>query len=252
MKRFIIDDQDFSSEKVRLSGPEAHHAANVLRLKADDKVILVDGQGREFTAQVSATRRGAVDLEIIEQRPGLAEPPLHLTLGLGLLKADKMDLVIQKATELGLSALIPINTDRSTIRLSGQRAENRLERWQKISRQALKQCGRSKPVDIAPVTGLTEFLEISRQADLKIMIHPHQNDTNQPAWADLLAATPPVRSVAALVGPEGGFTRREAAEAGRAGFRILPFGPRILRSETAAIALIAVLGFELGDLINFS
>ena len=252
MRRFIIDHQDVSSGQIRLTESEARHAAKVLRLKADDNVILVDGKGQEYVARVIAIQRGQVDLEIIDHHSGLTESPLQFTLGLGLLKADKMDHVVQKATELGLTALIPIKTDRSTIRLSGERAENRVERWRKISRQALKQCRRSQPVDIAPVTHMMEFLEITSRFELKILLHPRLPGLTPPFWTEILAAEPPIRSVAALVGPEGGFSDNEAAEAERAGFQIMPFGPRILRSETAAVALIAVLGFELGDLINFS
>lgn len=252
MRRFVIDTQDISGEQVRLSGPEAHHAVNVLRLKVDDTVTLVDGQAMEYLARVVGIQRGKVDLEVVEQQQGLTESKLDLTLGLGLLKADKMDYVVQKATELGLSTLVPIASERSTIKLAGSREENRLERWRKISRQALKQCRRSRPVEINPITDLAGFLDITRQAELKLMLHPRLSDAPSPAWNDLLTAQPPSQSVAALVGPEGGFTENETAEARRTGFQILPLGPRILRSETAAIALIAILGFELGDLINFS
>ena len=252
MRRFVIDTQDMSDGRVKLSGSEAHHAANVLRLKVDDTVTLVDGRALEYIARVIGIQRGQVDLEIIEQQTGLAESGLDLTLGLGLLKADKMDYVVQKATELGLATLVPIASERSTIKLAGSREENRLERWRKISRQSLKQCRRSRPVEINPVTDLSGFLDITRQAELKLMLHPRLSDAPSPLWNDLLAARQSIRSVAALVGPEGGFTENETAEARRAGFEILPLGPRILRSETAAIAVIAILGFELGDLINFS
>ncbi|MEW5724344.1 MAG: 16S rRNA (uracil(1498)-N(3))-methyltransferase [Thermodesulfobacteriota bacterium] len=246
MRRFLIEQAPDRKGRLRLHGAEAHHARNVLRLGPGASVVLADGEGREYLARILAVDREGIDLEVLEERPDLAEPRLALTLGLGLLKADRMDLVVQKTTELGLKTLVPLRTARGESRLQGARAAARLERWNRISRQALKQCRRRQPLEIHAVTDLAGFLAASSPADLKIMLY-EGTEAGPDNWRLICDRRPRPEIIWALVGPEGGFTPDEVYSARQADFEILGLGPRILRAETAALALTSILGFEFGD-----
>ncbi len=248
MRRFLIEPVRIHAGRMRLTGSEAHHIRHVLRLALGDQVLLMDGQGGEFRSRIVRIQDLGVDLEVIDEQSTVAESKLTLTVGLGILKSNRMDLVIQKGTELGLSALIPLRTERTVVRLDTERAARRVERWREISRQAMKQCRRGRPVDIRPVTDLDNFLSMARADDLKIMLHEDMRYDNKLNLMKILRVNPGRRTASALVGPEGGFTRTEVAQAVDAGFKIVGLGPRILRSETAVMALISILGFELGDL----
>lgn len=251
MRRFLIDHKADCPGKARLEGLEAHHARNVLRLSTGDMVEVIDGQGFEYHCRIKAMHPDRVELDILAPKEAAAESELDFTLGLGLLKSDKMELVVQKGTELGLSGLVPIRAARSTVKLDEDRGKKRIERWKNISRQALKQCRRGRPVDIKPASDLKTFIASAENADLKIVLHiTNLNHGNN--WAQALSGFPRPRRVFGLVGPEGGFTEEEITMAVEAGFLVLGMGPRIMRAETAALALIAVLGFELGDLTNFT
>jgi len=248
MRRFFVPKEDILDGRAKLVGNEAHHALQVLRLKKGDLVLLVDGQGCEYPARLIAAGKDWAELRIENQQPALGEPPLDLTIGLALLKADRMDLVVQKGTELGLKCLIPVETARCTVRLDQVKTDKRLDRWRRIAQEAMKQCRRGLPLDVRPVMTLQEFLSGSAGMDLKIMLYEGLAGTGGGGWRSLLKGEPKPASVAALIGPEGGLTGEEVEAARQAGFEAMSLGPRILRSETAALALTAVLGFELGDL----
>ncbi|MFH1137934.1 MAG: 16S rRNA (uracil(1498)-N(3))-methyltransferase [Pseudomonadota bacterium] len=248
MRRFFFDPEGVEpGGVVRLSEAEAHHARDVLRLEREDEVILVDGRGGEFPARIVNLDPGRVDLVIVAALRSESEPPLNLTLGLAVLKSDNMDLVVQKGTELGLTRLVPLYTDRSAVRLDGQRAEKKVLRWREIARQAVKQCRRGRVPDIEPVMNLDDFLAGPGEAELKIMLYEARRGEGSP-WEEVMSRQPRPVKATVLVGPEGGFTDREVARAERAGFRPFSLGPRILRAETAAIAVISVFMFALGDL----
>ena len=191
-------------------------------------------------------------MTLIEEQPGLEESPLDLTLGLALLRSERMELVVQKGTELGLKALVPVRSARCTVRLDPDRVAQRLERWRRIAKQAVKQCRRRVPLEIRPVAEMNEILAAAGTADLKIMLHEGLRGLKRHDLRSVMTRGTAPQTVWVLVGPEGGFTEAETASALQAGFEVIGMGPRTLRSETAALAIIAILGFELGDLINFS
>jgi len=248
MRRFFVQKDDIQEGWTRLVDEEAHHALQVLRLKKGDRVLLVDGRGGEYPARLTASGPGWAELNVETRQLAAAEPLLNLTIGLALLKSDRMDLVVQKGTELGLKRLIPVETARCTVRLDQVKSDKRLDRWRRIAREAMKQCRRGLPLEVRPVMDLKEFLSSSIGSDLKIMLYEGLAGTGAGEWRSLLRRQPKPRSVTALIGPEGGLTQEEVEAARQAGFEAMGLGPRILRSETAALALTAVLGFELGDL----
>jgi len=251
VRRFLVDPAPSDSGPVKLTGSQAHHALRVLRLKPGDTVFLIDGQGHEWKARITAAARDMVELEIVEARASLKESPLDLTLGLVVLKASPMDLAVQKGTELGLKRLVPLYSSRSAVRLNHSQAEKRLAHWRKIALEALKQCQRGWPVEIKPLAGLKDFLSEASEADLKLMLYEEERKTATPRLKELLSRKPKPKSVWALIGPEGGFTSAEVDLAREAGFEALGLGPRVMRSETAALALMAILAFTLGDLAIF-
>ena len=173
------------------------------------------------------------------------------TLGLALLKADRMDWAVQKATELGLTALTPLALSRAAVRLDQERAARKVDRWRRISVEAVKQCRRGRPVDIRPPADLDTFLAGAARADLCLVFHVDSTGDALYSWPERNAGGAPPRSICALIGPEGGFTDDEARKALDAGFRTVRLGPRVLRAETAALAALAVIGFVYGDLADF-
>src|SRR5262249_24407597 len=168
--------------------------------------------------------------------------PVALALLIGLLKGEKMDWVVQKATELGVARVVPVATTHGVVKLDAERAASRRERWTRIAEEAAKQCGRADLPEIAEVSAFAEAVAAARGWKLLL----HEAERGQPLRAALPASAPEVVTVA--VGPEGGFAPDEVAAARAAGFAVSGLGPRVLRAETAAIAALAVLGFVVGDL----
>lgn len=226
-----------------LALPEAltHHLTRVLRLKRGDPVTLFNGDGNDYLARlVSLEKRGAEAL-VESQEQVHTESPLRLTLAQGLCRGEKMDLVLQKATELGVSHVELLASERSEVRLSGEREERRMGHWRQVIASACEQCGRARlPALTAPVALPTWASSRAGQAELRITLDP---------GADLrLRDLPIATDVVLAVGPEGGFADSELALLQRNGFVGVRLGPRILRTETAGLAALAALQTLRGDL----
>ncbi|KFL37213.1 16S rRNA (uracil(1498)-N(3))-methyltransferase [Arenimonas donghaensis] len=217
------------------------HLVRVLRLGVGDPVLLFNGDGHDFAARlVSVGKRGA-EAEVIDARPVANESPLRITLAQGIARGDKMDWVLQKATELGVAAISPVRTERTEVRLDAERAGKRLAHWQGVVVSACEQSGRARLPALADPDSLANYAA-AESADVKLVLDPNANL----GLGDL--ALPAAAAVALLVGPEGGLSERDLATAQAAGFRGLRLGPRILRTETAGLAAIAALQAIYGDL----
>jgi len=226
--------------EIELADPVAHHALRVLRLRDGDALALYDGSGGEWHARVVATApRLRVRIERFEAIE--RESPLAVTLVQAMIAADKLDWVIEKATELGVARILVVAAARSVIRLDGERLRRREARWLEIAAAACSQCGRNHVPSVAAVDALAPALAQCQDADARLVLDPH-------ATAPLHPAAAPARSVALLVGPEGGWTGDELELAAGAGWTGVRFGPRVLRTETAAIAGLAALQALGGDL----
>ena len=248
MKRFLIEPGQAESGRVRLTGVEARHACQVLRLTPGELVLVVDGRGGEWRGRIIESSRTRVDIEVTAEVHSIPEPELQITLGLALIKPDLLELVVQKGTELGLATLVPLITSRTTMRLKGVRAGAKLERWREIARQAIKQCRRGRPLEVREAVDIKTFIQEPEPVDLKLIFHPGGEGDPGVGLKDILRESGPPGSIKLLIGPEGGFDPGELQLALEAGFRPAVLGPRILRSETAALAAISILGFELGDI----
>ncbi|MAT92554.1 MAG: 16S rRNA (uracil(1498)-N(3))-methyltransferase [Halioglobus sp.] len=219
------------------AGPAAH-VARVLRMATGDALLLFDGRGGEYPATITGLDRHAVSVRTQQRRQGLAESPLHIHLGIAVSRGERMDWVVQKATELGVAAVSPLLSERTGVKLNAPRAEKKRRHWQQVAISACEQCGRCDLPEIHPLAPLPAWLD-SVDAPCRLLLQPGAN-------AAAPGASP--RRVALLIGPEGGFSQGEVELAQAAGFRGLQLGPRILRTETAPLAAIAVLQARWGDL----
>lgn len=236
LSRFFID-APLSLGQHELPEAQAHYIGRVLRHAAGDAVQLFDGSGQEYLGELIEVGKKAVRVELREQLAGQAESPLRIHLGQGLSRGERMDWAIQKATELGVSEITPIVSERCEVRLKDERADKRLAHWRQVAISACEQCGRSVlPVIHAPVS-LAEW-QAHVQAELKLVLHP--------VAAPLESHARP-HSLAFLIGPEGGLSEAEVAQAKAAGFHAARLGPRVLRTETAPVVALAVAQQLWGD-----
>ena len=208
-------------------------------MQRGDALILFNGEGGEYPATIEAVDKRAVTVATEQSVDNVPESTLQLHLGIAMSKGDRMDWVVQKATELGVARITPLYSERVELKLQGERAEKKLEHWRGVAIAACEQCGRNRLPAIGAVQALAEWLDHT-EADAKFVLH-HRTD------AALDAAAKPA-SVALLVGPEGGLSEAEIAAAERKGFAPLRLGPRVLRTETAPLAAISVLQYVWGDL----
>ncbi|MEO7971346.1 MAG: 16S rRNA (uracil(1498)-N(3))-methyltransferase [bacterium] len=239
---------DDSQDSVTLIADEARHLREVLRLKAGDEVYVFNGIGKEFLSRIEESRRDNARLQVIrEVDPARPESQLQLTLALALLKGEKFDLVVQKATELGVTSIVPVMTKHADIRLRDEAdATKRVTRWQRIALEAAKQSGRAVVPTVASVIAFTSLIETQRRGNNCLMFSERDGQSLVLTKEDLETGANPMT---ALVGSEGGWSDEEIATARAAGWAIVTLGGRTLRAETAAIAVTVLLQHIFGDLL---
>jgi len=242
LHRFFINPTDISGETAQLTGSEAHHLRAVLRLSPGDPIIFFDGTGARYQARIDRIHKDRVTAIIIGQEQDLP-PKVRLHLGQALLKGQKMDLILQKATELGVDAIWPFYSEHG-IHKSPKNAQ--MERWQRIVLEACKQCDRAKPPEIQDAREITDLMSQPPPCDARLIFWEHE--ARQTLDDALACQAKECRSVFFLLGPEGGFSKAEIACAQGEGFAPVSLGSRILRAETATLAATAILQFTLGNL----
>ena len=223
--------------RVTLGGSAAAHVRRVLRLAPGDALTLFNGDGQDYPSRIVGVGRGTVEAAVEGRVAARAESPLHVTLVQGVARAERMDLVVQKATELGVAAIVPVATARSVVRLDHDTRGRKLAHWRGIAIAACEQCGRARIPELAEPQPLATRLA-APASGLRILLAPD---------ADVALAAHGAQVVELLVGPEGGLEDGEREAALAAGYRACRLGPRVLRSETAAIAAVAVLQAVAGD-----
>lgn len=239
--RLFIDQALECGAQVELEGDRARYVGKVLRLARGDTVILFDGSGDEFEAMISDFGRGRVYLHVAARRTPAVESPLDVHLLQGVSRGERMDFVVQKATELGVRRITPVLTEYSVVKLDAGRREKRRLHWQNVATSACEQSGRTRPPAIDAPDGLRETLGgLDAGTASRIVLEPR-------ASRFIAEIAEPSQGVVLLVGPEGGFSETELELADACGFEALGFGPRILRTETAAIAALAALQTLYGD-----
>ncbi len=243
MRRFLFSGTVTESARAVLRGAEARHLRHVLRLQPGEEIVLVTGAGRQFTAVIEAFEGEEVRLRVTGSKDAPGESGLRITLAQGFLKEKKMDKLVRSLTELGVSRFVPVICSRSLARPSGNRMKARTERWQRISRQSIKQCRRLRSLEIMPLMEFGEALGCAESDRLKLFFWEEQNLSPLPPPLETAPS-----SVFMLLGPEGGFTAREAQMAREAGFTVAGLGPRILRAETATLAAVVLAQYLWGDM----
>lgn len=233
------------ADTIKIIGSDAHHLMHVMRAKAGQLVTVVDDNGQVAAMEMVAFSDSAVTLQLKEHLAADTESPLKIMLAQCLLKADKMDMVVQKAVELGAAGVIPISSQNCVARYDAKKGAARKDRWQKIADEAAKQCGRTALLKVRPIVTLGQFLADMQATDSSLVFF-YENENEQSAKEYLRSLK--AKQIVLLVGPEGGFSLDEAKLIEEAGGKSVTLGPRILRAETAALTAIAVTQYENGDL----
>jgi 16S rRNA (uracil1498-N3)-methyltransferase len=242
-KRLIIDPGRVVGQRAVLDGPLYHHLRHVLRCEIGAALDLADGEGRRYLGRITAITEATIEVEILDRAEAPAEPAPRLTLVYGLARGGRTDWTVQKSTELGLACFMPALCQRS---VSRPRTERKVERWREVARQAARQSHRGFVPEILPPRPLAAALEAAAaRAELRLIATP-EGGTPLTQHAPTLARPP--AEVALAVGPEGGFTDDELSLARAAGFVPVTLGPSILRSETAAIVIVALASYLAGRL----
>ena len=226
MQHFFVDASQVSEETIRIEGTDVNHMKNVLRMRIGEEVTVSDGQGKEYLCQVLDLEEEQVQLKIVETKASDAELPSKIYLFQGLPKQEKMELIVQKCVELGIYAVVPVSMKRCVMKLDAKKGAKKVERWNTIAASAAKQSGRGIVPEVMSVKTYKEALEMDHTKKLIQSIKPGQ-------------------SVGIFIGPEGGFDPDEIVLACETGGQVITLGRRILRTETAGLALLSVLMFQL-------
>jgi 16S rRNA (uracil1498-N3)-methyltransferase len=243
MRRFTLPPERVVDGRVTFDADESRHLTRVLRLRPGDTVVATDGAGRDYTVRLESVGE-AVTGTVLAAAAGPCESPLSLTLVQGVPKGDRMETIVRAATELGVARVLPALCERTVVRLEAGRWRERARRWQRVAREAAKQCGRAVIPEVEAPRPLADCLAAVATTDLALC--PWEGG-GASLGATLAAAGAP-RSALVVVGPEGGLSAVEVEASRARGLTVVSLGPRILRTETAGPAIIAILQARFGDL----
>jgi 16S rRNA (uracil1498-N3)-methyltransferase len=256
MIRIFLPPKKLTSDKIVIDDENARYLSIVLRTKPGEIITIFDGSGQRYICRILQVQKKEVIVEQIKNEACNTESPVAITLAQGLPKSDKMDLIVQKSTELGVSKIVPLITERSQVRHT-----HKAERWRKIALSASQQSGRVKVPVITDPENLEDYLSnritplakgyIENIKGIKSAPQAHiifSEEYGQRNLKQTLAGLKDVREISLLIGPEGGFSRKEVDASVKNGFLEASLGPRILRAETAPIAAISIIQYELGDI----
>lgn len=248
MHRFYVPGETFSGPEVVVDAEEYRHLAHVLRLKPGDAVQLFNGTGLEYEGVIKYLAKDHAGITVGGLITETRESPLNIQLVQGIPKGDKMDFIIQKAAELGVKGIVPLEAERSIVRLEGRKKEERRERWQKVAVEAVKQCRRSVVPMVAMPQGLRDLLKTLSSDNLLLIPWEEGGRSLKALLNDPAADNYKDKPIYIFIGPEGGWDCKEIKQATEYGAVTVSLGPRILRTETAGLAAIAAVMYQWGDL----
>mgnify|MGYP001985241594 FL=1 len=238
--RIFTDSPLAVGSQCQLDDNAANHVGRVLRMQAGQALLLFNGDGQDYHATITEAGKKHVQVAVTEAGKNETESTLRVVLAQTLSKGDRMDYAVQKAVEMGVSEIVPLTTERCDVKLKGDREDKRLRHWQQVAISAAEQCGRARVPEIQPVMTVQQWLEHARACDLRLVLH-HRTERS-------LNTLEKPSSIALMIGPEGGLTAEEIALAEDNGFLPVALGPRVLRTETAPVAAIALCQWLWGDI----
>ena len=243
MQHFFVDASQVSDSTIQIEGSDVNHMKNVLRMRIGEEVTVSDGQGQEYLCEVQNFEEEHVQLKILEVKVSDTELPSKIYLFQGLPKQEKMELIVQKCVELGIYAVVPVSMKRCVVKLDAKKGAKKVERWNGIAASAAKQSGRGIVPEVMPVMSYREALEMAKK--LEVVLVPYECAEGMSGTKKLIQGIKPGQSIGIFIGPEGGFDPEEIEQAKETGGRVVTLGKRILRTETAGLALLSVLMFHL-------
>ena len=245
MQRFFVEPHQIDEEahQIHITGSDVNHISNVLRMKTGEELWISDGSKYEYRCTIESFEPDEVLLHIVYSQEPEYELPCRIYLFQGLPKADKMELIIQKAVELGAYEIIPVETKRCVVKLDGRKSAKKTARWQQISESAAKQSKRMLIPNVHEVLTFREALKYAESMDVRLV--PYELARGMLETKEILSAIQPGQSVGIFIGPEGGFEEKEIETAIEGGAKPITLGRRILRTETAGLAILSVLMFQL-------
>ena len=245
MQRFFVEPHQIDEEahQIHITGSDVNHISNVLRMKTGEELWISDGSKYEYRCTIESFEPDEVLLHIVYSQEPEYELPCRIYLFQGLPKADKMELIIQKAVELGAYEIIPVETKRCVVKLDGRKSAKKTARWQQIAESAAKQSKRMLIPNVHEVLTFREALKYAESMDIRLI--PYELAKGMQETKEILAAIEPGQSIGIFIGPEGGFEEKEVEAAIEGGAKAITLGRRILRTETAGLAILSVLMFQL-------
>lgn len=246
MNRFFVDDPGaFSDRSVVITGEDVNHVKNVLRLKENDELIVSDGRGRDYHCRISGITNEEVVADICDICDNFSELSTEITLFQGFPKGDKMELIIQKTVELGVTRIVPVMTKRTVVKLDDKKAKKKTERYNMIAESAAKQSRRGMIPEVTMPVSFAEAVSMAEKLDMNII--PYEEAEGVEYSRNIIKSIKGKKSLGIFIGPEGGFAREEVEKALDAGASAITLGHRILRTETAGMAVISIIMFELEE-----
>lgn len=243
MNHFFVAPEQITDGYCRITGPDVNHIRNVLRMKPGERIGVRDGISRSYICELMEIGSEEISARIVKTDEVGSELAARIYLFQGLPKADKMELIIQKSVELGVHEIVPMETRRAVVRLDEKKAESRCRRWNAIAESAAKQCGRLMIPRVSPVCRFAEA--VRRAAAMERALIPYECADDMARTRGLIASLRPGMQIGILIGPEGGFEKEEVEMAAEAGIVPVTLGRRILRTETAGLAALSILMFQL-------
>ncbi len=243
MQHFFVTPDQVSEQKVYIEGSDVNHMKNVLRMKLGEEVEISDGNNHRYLCSIESFEADSVVLQIEEELNVDTELPSKIYLFQGLPKSDKMELIIQKAVELGVYEVVPVVTKRAVVKLDAKKADKKVSRWKEIARSAAKQSGRGLVPDVASVVDYKTALKQAKELD--VVLIPYELAEGMEATRKVIEAIKPGQSVGIFIGPEGGFEKEEVMLALSEGAKEITLGKRILRTETAGLTTLSILMYHL-------
>lgn len=248
MSKFFVKNENREEEKIKIVGTDVNHIKNVLRLKMGDEIQVCNQETREnFVCEIVEIHKEFVQTKIVEKVETVSEGNVELHIFQGLPKSDKMELIIQKGTELGVSKIIPVAFQRSIVKLSGKDEAKKLQRWQKIAEVAAKQSGRDLVPEIKEVIDVKKICHLVQEYDIILLAYEEEKENMLKNELLTMKETKENFKIAVVIGPEGGIEKEEVLLLKNAGAKVVSLGRRILRTETVALVVASIVMYELED-----